>query len=156
MEDKKTDIPSTSAQDAPGVSPSSSDLTGSTPASTPESNPPANFNPSRKKLLLVVLVVIIVAVVLGGGYFLWQRSQNKTPQPSPTATPEVSATPDPTADWKTYTNLEKGYSIDYPNNIYTRLICPGEELDLTRKDSFTGRLNFQRCSMNRNRSLDRK
>ncbi len=27
---------------------------------------------------------------------------------------------------------------------------------LTKKDSFTGRSNFRRCSMNRNRSLDRK
>ncbi|MBI2641144.1 hypothetical protein HYW87_00935 [Candidatus Roizmanbacteria bacterium] len=40
---------------------------------------------------------------------------------------------DETANWKTYENIENGYSIKYPSSQLARLICPDEELILQKR-----------------------
>ncbi len=42
------------------------------------------------------------------------------PKPSSTSTNE-------TANWKTYTNNEKGYSISFPKDQFVRIVCPQKE-----------------------------
>jgi len=100
-------------------------------------------NQPPKPWLKIVLLGLVGLIVVGGlvfaGYKLGQREeQAKLPQPTPvsfltpTSTPtptpktspitvvatpsELTPTPDPTADWKTYTNTKYGYSIKYPSN----------------------------------------
>ena len=73
----------------------------------------------------IVLILIIAAVLIGGGYYLYtKQNRSVTVSPTPTASGKVSATPSPsmsatpnsTAGWKTYTNTELGISIEYPAN----------------------------------------
>src|SRR3990167_6011065 len=91
------------------------------------------------KYIFLGIVFVFLLLIVGGAYFLGRNSVFKELNPfqpvPPPAAPVIQTSPTPasnaanadlTTNWKTYTNLEKGYSIDYPNNIYTRLICPGE------------------------------
>lgn len=62
-------------------------------------------------LMVIVMVLLLGAVgFLGYQNYLLQQKINKMVQP--TSTP--SATPDPTADWKTYTNNALGVSLKSP------------------------------------------
>lgn len=82
-------------------------------------------NPPPKKSFLtsrIILLIVIFLVLVGlGGTYL---TLNSKPKPQPTA-PKAAPTPtsttvDETASWKTYTNLDLGFSIKYPDfmNIY--------------------------------------
>jgi len=71
---------------------------------------------------LVVVIVILLGAV---GYFVFVKKSTpaaQQPTPIPTKTAQVSnsstpiATANPMAGWKTYTNSEFGYSLDYPSN----------------------------------------
>ncbi len=70
--------------------------------------------------LIVIGAIVLLAVGLLSGYFLSnniQHSSTTTQQPtSPTLTQVNNTNPtiDPTADWKTYTNTQYGYSFKYP------------------------------------------
>lgn len=111
-------------------------------AQTPPSPPPAEqvaqtppspvdqTKPVQKrgfpKLLLLGIVVIILILVLGGtGYFiLGQKSNAPTPTPEETSTQtQETSTPipttaeNPTADWKTFTGKNYGYTLKYPNTL---------------------------------------
>ena len=101
-----------------------------------------------KSWLLFIAANIIIPVIFAAVYLnLTQNSQNEekatqAPTPSPTSEPTQTPAPTPASDlnagWKTYTNKENGYSIEYPSAIFVRLNCPGEELDLTtRKEGET-------------------
>ncbi len=79
-----------------------------------------------------ILIVILVALIAGaGGLLVYQKSKPATTpepitqQPSPSPIPDASPVPtgvDETtnpdligANWKTYTNMEFGYSLKYPS-----------------------------------------
>ncbi len=70
----------------------------------------------KKRILISLgsfLGVLLLAGAVWGAYLIGQRQTKPTLQPTPT--PEFATpTPDPTADWQTYTNTEYGYSIKYP------------------------------------------
>lgn len=75
------------------------------------------------------LLVILLLLLSAAGYLYYQNQQLKTMLASyqPTPTPLVSPKPtaqadDPTANWKTYTNLKYGYSIKYPLGFSTEQI----------------------------------
>lgn len=61
---------------------------------------------------IIILVLIALAVV---GYFgyknYWPKLQTLVVSPTPTATD------DPTANWKTYTNTAYGFSFKYPSDL---------------------------------------
>ena len=70
----------------------------------------------KKKILIglgAFVGILILAGVAFGVYKYTQRQISIEPTEEPT--PEVATpTPDPTADWQTYTNTKYGYSIKYP------------------------------------------
>lgn len=72
----------------------------------------------QTQILILAGIVILVAVA-GGIFYLGRISAPKpqnvatsSPQPSTTLSPTTS--PDPTANWKTYTNARHAYTIQYP------------------------------------------
>lgn len=79
-----------------------------------------------KTVLLVVLGLIVVAGAVYAGYQIGRRSLSPReflipPKPITTQIPVVetspSPTPDPTANWKTYTNIKYRYSVKFPINF---------------------------------------
>lgn len=79
---------------------------------------PASINKTSLNLIVVLVLALLLSLV-GTVYLGFQNMQlqkqisglNKT-----TATAAPSATPDSTANWKTYSNTKYNYSIKYPNN----------------------------------------
>ena len=66
--------------------------------------------------LLVLLAGLAVIVVIASGTYYVAGLNYKQPNP-PIPTPyaqQATTTPDPTTDWKTYTNTRYGISIKYP------------------------------------------
>lgn len=70
---------------------------------------------------IIILVLILLGVI---GYFIYQNTQlqkSNSNVTSPSTVPNAnllqsSPTPDPTVNWKTYTNTKYGYSVKYPSN----------------------------------------
>src|SRR3989338_809535 len=95
-----------------------------------------NPNPKSKWPLVVIGLLLFLLIPLGG-YFAYNQlglnNQKAGPTPAPqqtekqTASPSPTNAPDPTADWKTYTNTASKYSVKYPSDMFVRLICPDEE-----------------------------
>jgi|SRR3989344_132942 len=101
-----------------------------TPSSQVYTSPqPVSPPPFPKSFLSnkIILLIVILLMLLGiGGTYLALNSKSKpqpvvskpTPTSAPTPLPtEASAkagTPDPTANWKTYTNAAYKYSVRYP------------------------------------------
>lgn len=104
------------------------------------------FRSYRKYLVLGIVFVILLAII-GGAYFLGRNSVLKELNPTAPAIPspdpvfyEPTPTPalDETADWKTYTNPQLGYSIKHPSNIvfkHDRFYLDGDD---NRKDTADG------------------
>ncbi len=69
---------------------------------------------SSRHAVMIVLPVLITAIIVGGVY-AWQKSiLNQTEQSLQT---EISTLQKQVhVDWKTYTNNEMGYSIQYPSD----------------------------------------
>lgn len=76
----------------------------------------------------VILVIILIVLVGGGMYYFGTLKDNskvtETPTEEPIATetqkpgnPTVKPTADPTAEWKTYTNSDYGFSLKYPQEM---------------------------------------
>ena len=87
---------------------------------------PMEFKPNRVAIGLVV-GAIVLAIGIGGAYFITNFVlTDATPVPSveikkatSSAKPATtSAQKAETADWKTYTNKELGFSIKYPSNWF--------------------------------------
>jgi len=66
-------------------------------------------------MLLWFLILVLVGVAFYFGYQNLQlRQMISQNQPPPVSTRTPTTTPDPTANWKTYTNSEIGFSLNYP------------------------------------------
>lgn len=83
---------------------------------------------AQKKKILIELGVFIVVLILAGAVFgVYKYSQRQIPiEPTegPTPTLVATPTPDPTADWETYTNTKYGFSIRYPKNYTSQEYGP--------------------------------
>jgi len=64
-----------------------------------------------KKILLAISAIIVVAVLCVGGYFVYQKYS-------------TSKTQNQTAGWKTYTNNQYGFQINYPADYNSDSIVP--------------------------------
>ena len=89
----------------------------SEPANNPVSVPLATMNRNP----LVIIFSLLALVLLASTAFLYYQNQQLKSilafyQILITYTP--AATPDETANWKTYENQEIGFSVKYPNNFY--------------------------------------
>lgn len=105
---------------------------------------PTPHGPNMMFLLLGGLLLLVIG--LGGGYFLANNKEKPVPsntqqivqvsptpqdqQPINTPTPTIN---DATVNWKTYTSKDNTYTIKFPLDIFVQLICPNEELTLTKR-----------------------
>jgi hypothetical protein len=82
--------------------------------------PPAPTPPApqiKNSLLLIMSVLLIVTVAIAGlFYFQIQKLSKELSKYQIQASPTPTATPDPTANWKTYTSTQFGYSFNYPQS----------------------------------------
>lgn len=90
-------------------------------SSTPvQSNQSSNLAPSSLNNWIKFLVIFLVLAVLGlGRYVFLGKKENKTIMQNPrtSVSPTIvqpSPVPDPTANWKTYTNTSLGFNLKYP------------------------------------------
>lgn len=74
-----------------------------------------------------ISLIIVLLLLVGGGVYYLGAKQNKlvVQNPQKIITPTIvrstlTPTPDPTANWKTYTNTKYGFSVEYPAD--TRVI----------------------------------
>ena len=89
-----------------------------------ETFPPSQDTPNKPKpkpYLIFILTLLFLAISSTLIYFVYQKNLStkqteETPQnPSSPQTTQLSPTPDPTADWKTYINDKYLLSFIYPN-----------------------------------------
>ncbi len=73
--------------------------------------PPKHF--LNKKFAITFVILILLGAGAYAGIWYWQNQQ-VAQEVAPTFTPRPSATADPTADWKTYTNTQYGFEVKYP------------------------------------------
>lgn len=89
------------------------------PPSTPQQTPPAPttevHKPKHNSIIFLLSFSLIVFVGIASflAYQNWQL-QKKVGLLQPTNSPIPTTTPDPTADWETYTNTTYGFSFKYP------------------------------------------
>lgn len=86
-----------------------------------EQAPVANETPKPKNNSIILLAVFLVLVSLGSlGFWAYKNYFASSPVALPQPTAQVvvpTATPDPTANWKTYTNSVYNYSVKYPSDF---------------------------------------
>lgn len=137
---------------------------------------PVFQQPSSKRLPLIIVVIALLFIFgVGGAYYLGTKqiaNQQKmiteptqipntsitsilspapiTSNPSGSISQPViaSLTPDPTSNWKTYTNQKLGFTIKYAPNVYFREIDPNYGMQLafepfpTQGEGQTGPFDF--------------
>lgn len=101
-----------------------------------------NQKPKTNDVIVILLSSLLLISCFIAGLFAWKTQklvkELTTYRLQPTMSPTSTATPDPTADWKTYTNTKYGFSLKYmqttsPKNTYSddlfRIYLNGEELN---------------------------
>lgn len=68
----------------------------------------------KKGFISPLLLALIAILLIGGGAYVY--TQNKQVNQPPTATSTTQASDSQIADWKTYDNVAKGYSVSYPTD----------------------------------------
>lgn len=81
-----------------------------------------------KPFVFIVFVLLVILAFAVGGYYLWARNYRASHSlgPPPVVSPKVTRptpTPDPTANWKTYTNEKYHFEFKYPPNWMEEDIC---------------------------------
>ena len=84
--------------------------------------------PKQNNFLVVLLSVLLIASVIIAGFFAYQTQTlvkelvllkavaTSISEPTIEPTTKTIATPDPTANWKTYTNASSNYQVKYPSD----------------------------------------
>ena len=85
----------------------------------------------NKKFAITFVILSLLGAGAYAGIWYWQ-DQQVAQEVVPTFTPRPSTTPDPTADWKTYTNTQYGFEFKYPAELsisettdQLKLMCGG-------------------------------
>ncbi len=92
---------------------------------TPPTPPPGSATKGISRMILIVLGIgVILASALAAFFFMQNQNLKKqmftmqeTKLPEETQPPLPTATPDPMADWETYTNTEYGFAFKYPGHL---------------------------------------
>ena len=106
IEQKVSDKTSDPIESQPQISPNVSD---SSPV--PQKKVP-------KKMILIGFIFLIIVLIISGLYFYLQKqwSSPKTQESLQNTQKAPSPTPDPTANWKSYSNEKMGISFKYPTD----------------------------------------
>jgi len=89
---------------------------------TPETPPAVQEVPDesvaipKKTFIVFPTVILLILVSLFAGYLLYQNHLLKRKIVKLTATPSPTATTNPIANWKTYTNARYGFEFKYPTS----------------------------------------
>ena len=84
---------------------------------TSEPEAPVGSKKSFKKWILIGIILILILSLSLGGYLLLNKMGIKPSTSTVTLkTTNPTSTPDPTANWKTYTNTKYNYSFKYPGD----------------------------------------
>jgi len=83
--------------------------------STPQSVAPVKLSSAKLIAFMFTLIVLMLGTI---AYLLYQNNQLKSQISSAQSTPTPTVIPDPTVNWKTYTNDKAGYEIRYPMNWF--------------------------------------
>lgn len=86
----------------------------------------------REKGFAQILIIILALIAIGGAYYFGTQKNNVLTTPVQSSVPAVteattqaSPTTDPTANWKTYTNTQYGFTFKYPPGLETLLQSEG-------------------------------
>lgn len=87
-------------------------------ASPVSSNPVQNKPKQKKKFIIIGIVIIALLLLARSSFAAYQFVKpprlNRKQRQITSIIPKRSPTPGPTADWKTYTNTQYGFSFKYP------------------------------------------
>lgn len=110
--------------------------------STPQSETPVPSNQvsnSPIHQLTILSMAIFVLLSLGAVVFLYYQNQQLKSMlvsyQTPTVSPTSIATPDLTADWKTYTDPKKIFSVKYPDSDFKFNLDKNSELYVSTTQS---------------------
>lgn len=73
------------------------------------------FKNRRAGFAPIAVLLILAVLILGGGVVVYQKVLAPKVNPTPRSTIQPSPTPDPTADWKIYSNKQVGFTFKYPS-----------------------------------------
>lgn len=88
---------------------------------------PQHMPPTHSRGPMIAAAVVVGIIVIAGAVFAYTKLANKpaeTPSPTPTTSVSASTTPDPTAGWKTYTNTDLGFTVNYPSQATVSTALP--------------------------------
>jgi hypothetical protein len=84
---------------------------------------PLTTTPKNSPLPLILLSILLVLSLSSTAFLFYQNQQLQTqitfmskPETIEVIIPSIS--PDPTGDWKTYTDSQNGFSFKYPNSVF--------------------------------------
>ncbi len=83
----------------------------------PSVQPPQEPIKKKSPIFTIALIMLLIGILSLAGYFIWTKylgggKPETTPTPIAVITP--TTTPDPTMDWKIYTNMVENFSFRYP------------------------------------------
>ena len=87
----------------------------------PPTAPPSEAPATKSRLPLLIGGFIVILLILGGSYFFLGSKETTPSESIPTTSqtpPTTVPTVDPTANWKTYTTEDVGFSLKYPINWF--------------------------------------
>lgn len=101
-------------------------------------------------LIILAIIIFAVAILIALNTDLVKRIK-KQPNPTPSLSPTTQQprpTSEETANWKTYTNQEWGYSIQYPNNWESKEYKkPNHSFEVSKGEDFVGIfINYEEVS----------
>ncbi|MDZ7587138.1 MAG: hypothetical protein U0946_05240 [Patescibacteria group bacterium] len=79
--------------------------------------------PKNNNFLIILLSILLLISIIVAGFFAYQTQKlvaqlnTYINKPEPLATESPTPTPDPTADWETYTNTQYGYLVKYSPSL---------------------------------------
>lgn len=89
-------------------------------------------------LLITVVIGLILVGVFGGIYLTGRTFSPPSGTPIDSATPPPTSIASPESEWKTYTNKQSGYAIDYPAFWTDRDFDSGAGIgEHTQKDDYS-------------------
>src|SRR3989338_5988602 len=76
----------------------------------------ATPTPKPKSLLILIGLVFLIILSVTGGFLLGKQLYSPASRSTLTSIAEPTSTPDPTANWKTYTNNQYKFVFKHPND----------------------------------------
>lgn len=121
--------------------------------STPEPIQTVNQTPAKinNPLVIILSVFLLIAVGIAGlFYFQIQKLSKELSKYQVQTSPAPTATPDSTADWKTYTNTKMGFELKYPQGkiVEESMIIPNNGLQTTIDLNGVNLLILKRSNIN--------